>query len=32
MPVYSEDLRVRVVEFIKKGHTHQEAAENLESA
>ena len=27
MAVYSEDLRVRVVEFIKKGHTHQEAAE-----
>ena len=27
MPVYSEDLRVKVVEFIKKGHTHREAAE-----
>ena len=27
MPVYSEDLRVKVVEFVKKGHTHREAAE-----
>ena len=27
MPVYSEDLRVKVVEFIKKGHKHREAAE-----
>ena len=32
MSVYSEDLRVKVVEFIKKGHTHREAAEVLESA
>ena len=22
MPVYSEDLRVKVVEYLKKGHTH----------
>ena len=27
MPVYSEDLRVKVVEHSKKGHTHREAAE-----
>ena len=27
MPVYSEDLRVKEVELIKKGHTHREAAE-----
>ena len=27
MPVYSEDLRVKVVEYLKKGHTHREAAE-----
>ena len=26
MAVYSEDLRVKVVEFIKRGHTHQEAS------
>ena len=32
MAVYSEDFRVRVVEFIKEGHTHREVAENLESA
>ena len=29
MAVYSEDLRVKVVEFIKKGHTHKEAAETF---
>ena len=27
MAVYSEDLRVRVVEFLEKGHTQKEAAE-----
>ena len=27
MQVYSEDLRVKVVEYLKKGHTHREAAE-----
>ena len=27
MPVYREDLRVRVVEYLKKGHTHRETAE-----
>ena len=27
MTVYSEDLRVKVVEFIKKGHTYKEASE-----
>ena len=27
MPVYSEDLRIKVVEYLKKGHTHREAAE-----
>ena len=27
MPVYSEDLRVKVVEYLKKGRTHREAAE-----
>ena len=27
MRTYSEDLHVRVVEFLKKGHTHWEAAE-----
>jgi len=29
MGAYSEDLRVKVVEFIKKGHFHKEAAELL---
>ena len=27
MAVYSKDLRVKVVEFIKKGHTYKEAIE-----
>lgn len=27
MAVYSEDLRIRVVEFVKKGHTIRETAE-----
>ena len=27
MAVYSEDLRIRVVEFLEKGHTQKEAAE-----
>ena len=27
MAIYSEDLRVRVVEFTKRGHTIQEASE-----
>ena len=27
MAVYSEDLRVGVVEFLEKGHTQKEAAE-----
>ena len=27
MSVYSEDLRIRVVEFLEKGHTQKEAAE-----
>ena len=27
MRAYSEDLRVKVVEFIKRGHSHKEAAE-----
>ena len=27
MAVYSEDLRVKVEEFVKKGHRHKEAAE-----
>ncbi len=27
MAAYSEDLRVKVVEFLKKGHTHREATE-----
>ena len=27
MAVYSEDLRVKVVEFLEKGYTQQEAAE-----
>ena len=27
MPVCSEDLRAKVVEFLKEGHTHREAAE-----
>ncbi len=27
MAIYSEDLRIKVVEFLKKGHTHREAAE-----
>ncbi|MCR4623052.1 MAG: helix-turn-helix domain-containing protein [Alphaproteobacteria bacterium] len=27
MAVYNEDLRVKVVESLKKGHTHREAAE-----
>ena len=29
MPVYSEDLRVKVVEFLKKGHTIKETAETF---
>ena len=29
MAVYSEDLRVRVVEFLKKGHTIKETAETF---
>ena len=29
MAVYSEDLRVKVVEFLKKGHTIKETAETF---